>query len=33
VPLVGLYGGELRAGPAPDGTFRVYAALPRSGDA
>jgi signal transduction histidine kinase len=30
---VGLYGGELRAGPAPDGTFRVYAALPRSGDA
>jgi signal transduction histidine kinase len=29
---VGLYGGELRAGPAPDGTFQVHATIPRSAD-
>jgi signal transduction histidine kinase len=27
------YGGDLRAGPAPDGSFRVHATIPRPGDA
>jgi signal transduction histidine kinase len=30
---VRLYGGELRAGPAPDGGFRVLATIPRAGGA
>jgi signal transduction histidine kinase len=29
---VSLYGGDLRAGPAPDGGFQVHATIPRSGD-
>jgi signal transduction histidine kinase len=29
---ISLYGGELRAGPAPDGAFGVRAAIPRSGE-
>jgi len=30
---VGLYGGDLQAGPAPDGTFQVRVTIPRSADA
>ncbi|MBO3752005.1 two-component sensor histidine kinase [Streptosporangiaceae bacterium NEAU-GS5] len=30
---VGLYGGDLQAGPTEDGAFRVRATIPRSGDA
>lgn len=29
---VGLYGGQLHAGPAPDGSFRVQATIPRPGN-